>query len=69
MREFLETDAQYRAASRVVAELEAKVKAGTATPEDKARLDAGRDHLLIYEWAEEGQRIRLGNLKPMRKAG
>jgi hypothetical protein len=41
----------YRRAVAAVRRLEAKVKDGTATDEERARYRAGCDHVLIYTWA------------------
>lgn len=49
----LRTRAQYEHALRVVKQLEAKVKDGTATDEERDRYTAGCDHILVYEWAEQ----------------
>jgi hypothetical protein len=42
-----------RRAVRVLAELERKVKDGTATEAEAERLAAGRDHLLVYDWSKD----------------
>jgi hypothetical protein len=53
MSDHLRTRSQYERAVRVVRELEAKIKDGGATDAEKERYQAGVDHLLIYEWAEQ----------------
>lgn len=45
----------YRRALRKLSRLEERVKAGEATPDECERCWAGRDHVLIYEWAEDGR--------------
>jgi hypothetical protein len=46
----------YRRACRVVADLERRVKDGTATVAERERYQAGVDHVLIYGWAEDTTR-------------
>jgi hypothetical protein len=48
------SDAMYRKACRVLADLESRAKAGTATDAERTRLEVVRDHVLIHEWATDG---------------
>lgn len=45
----------YRKASRVLAGYVAKIKAGSATLAERERAATITDHVLIYEWAEDGR--------------
>lgn len=53
------SSAMHRRACRVVSDLERRVKSGTATDADRKRYSAGVDHLLVFEWAQEGERFRV----------
>ena len=54
----IQSPAQYDRSVAEVARLEALVKAGTATDLDRKRYRDGVELCLIWEWAQEGRRIR-----------
>lgn len=62
MTKWLSNRDQARHAERVIAKLEGKIKDGSATDEDRQRYNAGVDHLLIWEWQEEWQTIKAGDV-------
>jgi hypothetical protein len=59
----LRTEQEYRAATVEVKRLEKLKKEGKATAEDRLRLTAGLDHLLIYEWSKEGRENARGTVE------
>lgn len=50
--ESIKSDAQFRRYSALVEALERKVKAGTATEVDRAKLRSWREFVLIYTWGQ-----------------
>ena len=56
MAGFINSQDQLRRATRVVSALHSRMQNGVATEEEVERYRAGVDHILIYEWAEEGKR-------------
>lgn len=63
----LESRDQYLRAVRVVEALERKADTGQASEFEMRRLEAGREELLCFEWAEEGRRLRKRSIRPALK--